>query len=141
MGGGDSCHGFADEVSQAIKHTLRDESYPVLTVRVFTPPWSTGSEAQGYLEIVLSKGPGMDAGGFPTLVTIGITFGATELIDGILPLRQGFNTSAWKSDNYNSFSSGIVAVNFDEAWRIVCLTAFKMNIQTVRLGYNQQMQW
>lgn len=139
MGYGDSCHGFADEVSQGIKHTLRNESYSVLTVRVATPRWSDDAEAQGYLEIVLSNGLGKEIDGVPSLATIGIKFGATELIDGILPLRQGFNTLAWMADNRNPLSTGIVAVCFDEAWRIICLTAFKMNIQTVRLGYCQQM--
>ena len=52
-----------------------------------------------------------------------------------LSLRAGFDATASLRDPHNPHASGIYAVNFDEAWRIVCLVAHYLEAHSLTLSY------
>lgn len=117
---------FAEETANAIVAAVQKWHPRDMAVRGYTPPYEPEEFPQGYLEIVFIRD------GQPDL-SIGIEFGQTDETGKYQ--RILFETEDWLSEPENPLSALITAINFDEAWRIVCLVGRNLGIQSVSLGY------
>lgn len=121
-----SDHDFAESVAIDIAETLVAYSGGVFDIGGYTPPYREGHYPAGFIAITFL------ADGLPEHV-VGIEFGRRDERGRLL--RLGFNVTASLRDPHNPHSAGIYAVNFDEAWRIVCLTARHLEVSRVMLSY------
>ena len=117
---------FAEETAVAIATAAKKWRPRGMAVRGYTPPYEPEYFPQGYLEIVFLQD------GEPER-SIGIEFGQTDG-NGQFQ-RAAFNPEDWLEDLENPLSAAVTAINFDEAWRIVCLVGRRLDINDVSLGY------
>ena len=121
-----SKHLFANEVATSLAKTLENYDGGNLSINGYTPPYKEDEFPNGYMELILSTEGQNEA-------CIGIEFGHLSVND--IPLRSSFNKQMWKDSDQDPICSGIVAVNFDEAWRIICIVSKQLNIKNTFLSY------
>jgi hypothetical protein len=121
-----SSHDFAEEVAEQITTAVGEYKGGCLEVRGYTPPYDEGGFPAGFLLLILRQE------GLP-YVCIGIGFGQHD-VEGQLA-RQGLDASGWSEDRTDPHGSSIYAINFDEAWRIVCLAGSRLELQQISLSY------
>lgn len=126
-----SDHHFAESVAADIIESIEAYHGCMVIIGCYTPPYDPP------LEVNKAR-----SGGFLTLdfiadsqepACISIEFGRADS-DGAV-VRAAFDADLWKTDPSNPLYSGIYAANFDEAWRIVCLTVRLIEAKEVSLRY------
>lgn len=121
-----SDHDFAELVAASIAEALSAYRGATLDVGGYTPPYNEGYFPAGFIALSFLA-EGLDEH------VVGIEFGQRDESGDLL--REGFNPAASLRDQHNPHSAGIYAVNFDEAWRIVCLVARRLRVSRVTLSY------
>jgi hypothetical protein len=121
-----SSNTFAEETAAAITAVVEKWQPTEMAVRGYTPPYEPEEFPQGYLELVFLREEGVER-------SIGIEFGQTD--ENGQFQRVAFETDEWLAEPENPLSSAITAINFDEAWRIVCLVGRYLRIRDVSFGY------
>lgn len=122
-----SSHAFAEATVTEIFRALPDEAEWCMSIGGGTPPYAGNQEIPaGHLEIELSA-PGRNS------YCIGLIFGVRD--DAGLPIRQPFSVDEWLPESFNPWADGLVAVNFDEAWRIVVLLAKRLGPAHLMIDY------
>ena len=121
-----SDHNFAESVAAGIAEALNAYMGGTLNVGGFTPPYNEGHYPAGFISIAFL------VAGLPEHV-VGIEFGQKD--EEGRPLRAGFKAVASLRDPHNPHASGVYAINFDEAWRIVCLVARYVKAHNITLSY------
>src|ERR1041385_1610370 len=121
-----SDHNFAESVAIGIAEALDAYRGGTLDVGGYTPPYNEGHYPAGFIAITFL------ADGLPERV-VGVVFGQKAERGRLL--RAGFDATASLRDPHNPHASGIYAVNFDEAWRIVCLVAHYLEAHSLTLSY------
>lgn len=132
---GSSCplsdHDFASSVAADIYHAAKDYRGCDLEVECYTPPYdpplSPDSARSGGFLVLNLRSPAMPH------ACVGIEFG--RLGDDDRPLRSTMDAAEWQTDPANPLYAGVYAANFDEAWRIVCLSGQALRVASVRLCY------
>jgi hypothetical protein len=117
---------FANAVAGQILRLVSEYKGGVMDVGGYTPPYNEGDFPDGFLVITLMLE------GAPE-VKIGIVFGQCDVDSK--PAREGFDAHAWLKAPLDPHSGGIYAINFDEAWRIVCIVGMCLSLQKVTLSY------
>jgi hypothetical protein len=121
-----SSHNFADSVAGQLVGVLEGYDGGAMNVGGYTPPYEDGCFPAGFLVITVSRE------GMP-LVSFGIEFGRTDERGKVV--REKFDAKAWVREPNNPHASGICVVNFDEAWRIVCIVGQYLETEKITLGY------
>lgn len=121
-----SDHDFAESVAARIAKAMNAYRGRALNVGGYTPPYNEGYYPAGFLTLTFL------AADLPERV-VGIEFGQKNE-DG-QPLREEFDATTNLRDPYNPHAGSVYAINFDEAWRIVCLVAQYLEAQKVTLSY------
>lgn len=121
-----SSHAFAGSVAAGISAAVEAYKGATLDVGAYTPPYDAGFTPGGFLTLTFLSGDLPEA-------CVGIEFGQKD--EAGQPLREDFNLEGWHADQRNPHAAGIYAINFDEAWRIVCIVATYIEAQRVTLSY------
>jgi hypothetical protein len=121
-----SSHIFAVEIAGQVVRAVEGYVGGVMEVRAYTPPYDEGCFPAGFLVLTLMRE------GRPP-VRFGIEFGQRDEGGGYV--REGFDVDAWSEEPCDPHAGGIYAVNFDEAWRIVCLVGSSLRPGRVTLNY------
>lgn len=96
-----------------------------------TPPYDEHAKIPaGHIEMTVLAVDGDE-------YAIGIVFGAEDGAGRVL--RQPFDPEGWASNPGCSWSSGLAAFNFDEAWRIVVLLAEILQVSHLEISYGLGM--
>jgi hypothetical protein len=122
-----SSHNFANAVAEQVVTVIEEYKGGCLNVRGYTPPYDEGCFPAGFLMLILKQED------LPA-ICIGIEFGQRDE-DGNLA-RQSFDVNGWLEDRSDPHTSGIYAINFDEAWRIVCILGSRLELQKISLSYS-----
>lgn len=124
-------HRWASSVAADICEAVKDYSGCTLEVECYTPPYDPplspeSARSGGFLVLNLHS---------ETLpyACVGIEFGRLDKEDQ--PLRASIDADEWRTDPANPLYAGVYAINFDEAWRIVCLLGLMLDVSSVRLAY------
>jgi hypothetical protein len=126
-----SSDAFARSSVDAIIASLPHATGWAMRLDAATPPYPENvSVPAGHFEITLFTTQGDE---YP----IGLVFGAQD--DAGRVLRQPFDAKAWSSNPGCSWSSELMAFNFDEAWRIVVLLAQRLQISSLDICYGLGM--
>lgn len=112
----------------AVIESLGDEYVGCeIAINSHIPPYTTPQESPaGHLIIEFHRMNKPDT-------ALGIRWGITDAVG--LPIRTELNVAAWQKDRNQPWWSGLVAASFDEAWRIVCLTAEQIQPTEIRLSH------
>lgn len=122
---------FARSVVESIIRALPTRTNWGMCIDAATPPYERKEQLPaGHIEITLFVDGHVE-------LPIGIVFGATGEAGRVL--RQPFDPESWAANPYYSWSSGLVAINFDEAWRIVTLLAVKLHVMKIEICYGLGM--
>jgi hypothetical protein len=121
-----SSHDFAEAVAEQILTALEGYKGGCLEVRGYTPPYDEGCFPAGFLMLILRQEK-MPA------VCIGVEFGQRDVDDNLA--RQEFDADAWSRDRSDPHASGVHVINFDEAWRVVCIVGSRLELRKVSLSY------
>lgn len=124
-----SKHRFAEGVVNKIIEAVPGYRWGTLNVTGYTPPYEGTDFPGGFLEINLLLRHDSDA----SEASLGVIFGEED--DRGHLVRHDFEATRWLRDRHNPLASGIIAANFDEAWRIVCLLGKRLNVVQVTIGY------
>jgi hypothetical protein len=126
-----SDHHFAESVAADMIEAVELYRRCTLVIGCYTPPYDPPLSAEAALR-----------GGFITLdllgsdqepVCIGIEFGRFNKSGEMS--QEGFDANSWKTNPQNPLSGGIYAINFDEAWRIVCIFTRIVEAREIILRY------
>lgn len=112
----------AGEVIQALDQYHNSQ----MTVNTYAPIRISGDDRSGFIRLLFQKED-------MPVVQMRLGFGETDG-DGEI-IRFGFNQKAWEEHTGNPYSSGINALNFDEAWQIVCLIGSELTVHNVSISY------
>lgn len=121
-----SNHRFADAVADQIAVCIPEFRCAQLMMSGYTPP-TVGKPAEGFLDLCFFRS-------VDQAVSFGILFGAEAEVDGFVH-RRYLDRQQWLADPRNPLASGIVAANFDEAWRIACAAAAALDIRRIEIAY------
>lgn len=121
-----SNHNFADHMVTLLVEVLKDYEGCIMNIGGYTPPYKPGTYPEGFLDISLYTHD------LPE-VAIGIVFG--EKNPEGYPVRREFESEAWQRERHNPLLTNLTAINFDEAWRIVCLLGHRLKVQSLTLSY------
>ena len=121
-----SNHRFADTVAAQIAACIPEFRCAQLMLSGYTPP-TKGKAVEGFLDLCFFRSVDHAA-------SFGILFGAEPEVDGFVH-RRYLDHEQWRADPRNPLACGIVAANFDEAWRIGCAAAAALEIQRVEIAY------
>jgi hypothetical protein len=126
-----SDHNFAESVAADICDETKDYAGCILEVECYTPPYepplSLDAARNGGFLVLHLRSKSMR---YPCL---GIEFG--RLDEKGAPRRETIDVEEWRRDTESPLSAGVYAVNFDEAWRIVCLLGLMLHVKRVQLSY------
>lgn len=125
----ESNHNFAETVALNLVKALKDDfENEFLDIGAYTPPYDEdeieNAVSPEILVLAFTNKHEQD-------VLIGINFG----VDNTDLVRNEFEKSEWENAPQDPHSSGIIAANFDEAWRIICLTAAFLKIKRITISY------
>jgi len=122
---------FAGSVAADMFEAVESYRRCTLVIGCYTPPYAPPLSAEA-----------AQCGGLITLdliaadretVCIGIEFGRSN-INGKM-IQEGFDATSWKMDPQSPLSGSIYALNFDEAWRIVCIFTRIIEASEINLRY------
>lgn len=117
---------FAQKTAGEVVSALGIYQASRMNINVYTPPYEETDFPDGFLRLLFFND------NLPW-AQIGVEFGQTDETDTVV--RFGFDRVAWEKDPDDPHSGGINAVNFDEAWRIVCLIGKSLQITEVSISY------
>lgn len=123
-----SDHTFAEHNARAIAAAIARCRPTTLCVGGYTPPYEAGEFPQGFLTLDFWRN--YDS---KEWCSLGIEFGQTDAQGQ--PVRYPFDPIAWAESPNDPTAGMITALNFDEAWRIVCLVGKYTRVQTISLAY------
>lgn len=117
---------FANQTAEEIVAALSEYREAAMQINVYTPPYAEDDFPDGFIRLIFFK---------ENLKTaqIGLEFGQTDEND--LVAHYEFDRRAWENTPDDPHSSGINAVKFDEAWRIICLVARDLKILHISISY------
>lgn len=118
---------FADGVARVIADAVTHWQPEKLVLRGYTPPYEPGEFPEGYIELSFVRNDQT------TDRSIGIEFGQTDTLGR--DFREPFDVASWLTDPADPMSAPITAINFDEAWRIICRVAERLSLSTVSVVY------
>lgn len=118
---------FARQTTIGITEALGNYRDSHMNINVYTPPYAEGEYPDGFLRLLFYK----ETEEVPAQV--GIEFGQTDDDNNVI--RFGFDRHEWEKFPDDPHSGGINAVNFDEAWRIVCLLGKELKVRSISLSY------
>lgn len=121
-----SSHNFANSVAGQLVDLLEEYEGGAMDVGGYTHPSSEGCFPAGFLVVSVSRDD-------MPLVSFGIEFGQTDESGKLV--REKFDAEAWLRESNNAHAGGICAVNFDEAWRIVCIVGQYLETEKITLSY------
>ncbi|WP_447985462.1 hypothetical protein [Nitrospira sp. Nam74] len=105
---------------------LKDYEGCTMNVGGYTPPYQAGSYPEGFLDISLYTDD------LPE-VAMGIVFGEKDP-EGY-QVRREFDSETWQRQRQNPLLTNLTAINFDEAWRIVCLLGQRLKVKSLTISY------
>ena len=123
-----SDHVFAERNARAIATAIAYWRPTTMCVGGYTPPYNRGEFPQGFLTLDFWRNPSDEE-----WCSVGIEFGQTDAQGHAV--RYPFDPEAWTKSPNNPAAGMITALNFDEAWRIVCLAGRHTRVQTISIAY------
>lgn len=117
---------FADSVAAQIAACIPEFRGAQLMLSGYTPP-GAGKTMEGFLDLCFFRSVDHAA-------SFGILFGAEPEVEGFVH-RRYLDHARWLADPRNPLACGIVAANFDEAWRIACAAGGALEIQRIEIAY------